>query len=150
MSEQVYAWTFQGGDLKQVVTSVVLVNATAKTLDTVVPTGKRWKLLGVKAINGDDVTRDINVFIYKEPAKTNVLRKLIRIDAVLANGGVCQWPNYHVTTTATTGCNALHQPAEVILAAGNVISVVWATGGASTGATDTDGLVIEYLEIDEP
>jgi len=143
----VLKWTFPGGKLKQEVTSVVLVNNTAKTIDTVVPTGKRWLLLGVKLTNIDDVTRDVSVTLYKEAGKTNVLATLMFVSALAANGAaILMWPNNYVSTTSKIEKSS--DP--ILLVAGNTINVYWATGGASTGATDADGLVIEYLEVDAP
>jgi len=143
VGNQGLSWIFWGGKLVQAVTSIVLVNATAKTQDTTVGTGKRWLLLGIKAVNGDDVTRNITMSIYKEAAKTNLLRNLYYEAAIGANGGVAQWPNCQIQIT-----NYLHNWAPILLEAGNTISVVWASGGASTGSTDADGLVVEYLEVD--
>lgn len=143
----VLAWTFPGGKLKQEVTSVVLVNNTLKVIDTTVPAGKQWKLIGVKALNIDDVDRTVTINVYKEAGKTNLLRELNK-GALGANAGEhLHWPSEGVSTGEADHTS---QWADIPLVPGNTINVQWAAGGASTGATDADGLVIEYLEIDTP
>jgi len=128
--------------LVQAVTSITLVNNTSKTEDVTVPAGKRWRLLGIKITNPDDVQRAISITKYKEAAKTNIIRTLVSY-ATLGAGGEANWPN---SRTALINTNELFH--EEILDAGNIISVTWVTGGASTGGTDADGLVVEYLEVD--
>lgn len=127
-------------------TSVVLVNNTAKTILVTVPVGQRWKLLGVRITNIDDVTRDVTVIIYKEAAKTTILRCLM-LEAALAASAAedLLWPSERIDTDDHIEASNAH---EIILSAGNTIEVVWATGGASTGATDADGLVVDRLEAD--
>ena len=146
MSDQ-FAWTFPAGKHEQEVTSVTLVDNTAKTNDITVPTGKRWLLQRIKVTNCDDVTRDITITLYKEAAKINVLCKLAFKADVAANAAEeMMWPSFRVDTM-----NFWYEAARpLILSAGNTIEVVWATGGASTGATDADGQVVDYLEIDVP
>lgn len=139
-----FVWTFPGGKLKQPVTSLTLVNNTEKVEDIAVPTGKIWVLLSVKARNPDDVTRDISVRTYKEAAKTNQISILTTQTVVPAS--VVQWPN---TDPSSLYRQIPSVPAE-LLAAGNVLEITWAAGGASAGGTDADGLVIAYLEIDAP
>jgi len=133
------AWTFPGGRFEQSVTSVTLVNATGKIVDTVVPAGKLWILVSIKAKNSDDVARVITLYIYKEAAKTNLLR-------VLQNASVNASALLHYPAGAGVDAEEQTNPYP-ILAAGNAISVQWTTGGASTGGTAADGLVIEYLEV---
>lgn len=137
-----FAWTFQGGKLVQAVTSVTLVNNTALTIDITVPTGKRWILLGIKAVNCDDVSRVIVMTKYKESAKTNVV--VLYGSPSVAAGAMVVWP---ATTAASTSRWSASMPGE-ILEPGNTITVQWVAGGVSAGATDADGLVIEYLEVD--
>lgn len=142
MTENQFAWTFPAGNIHQEVTSVPLVNNTELIIDVSVPTGKIWFLLGVKAVNGDDVARDITIVIYKEAAKTNLLKTLNYANT--ADGVSLQWPASNNSATLV----GMYSPQ--ILVAANKISITWAAGGASTGATDADGLIIEYLEIDTP
>lgn len=139
MSERL-AWTFPGGAHEQKVTSVTLVNNTEKTVDTVVPAGKRWILLAVRAVNGDDVQRTVNIYIYKEAAKTNLLRQIF--NGAVGAGAAGQWPGM------LDSVQYQYIWSLVVLEAANAISVVWAAGGASTGAVDADGLIIDYLEVD--
>lgn len=140
-----FVWTFPGGKLKQEVTEIVLVNATALTEDILVPTGKIWILLSIRVVNMDDVTRAFTATKYKEAAKTNAIRRLMSVS--LATGTLGQWPG--AESSATIGQGRPTAPGE-ILVAGNILSCVWASGGASAGSTDVDGLVIQYLEIDAP
>jgi len=129
--------------LRQIVTSVTLVNNTAKTIDTTVPTGKKWRLLNIKATNPDDADRNIQAKIWKEAAKTNYLAflGLAGVSASLAE--TFHVPNHFMDATNMKYLNRK----DFFLDEGNTIEVVWATGGASTGATDADGLIIEVLEI---
>lgn len=136
-----FALVFQGGKLNQQVTSVTLVNNTAKTIDTTVPAGKRWLLLGIKMNNSDSVARDVSMRIYKQAAKTNLVHELGIFSAVAA-GATRVWPN------VVTGVHFSQAWFPIILEAGNTIQTQWATGGASAGGTDADGLVVEELEID--
>jgi len=134
-------WTFLGGKLVQEVTSITLVNNTEK-LETASPgTGKRWLLLGVRMLNPDDVNRVLVIDKYKEAAKTNLVKRLVV--ATLGPAGAMQWP-YGVPTETEKRSGT---PPE-ILEAGNTLEFKWSAGGASTGGTDADGLVVEYLEID--
>lgn len=141
-----FVWTFPGGKLHQEVTSITLVNATTLTEDVVVPAGKMWILLNIKMVNCDDVNRALYVEKYLEAAATNLIKRLI--SKASAAGDRVNWPSVISATEysmPTQGGN----PWE-LCAAGNLLRCVYETGGASTGATDADGLVIEYLEIDEP
>lgn len=134
--------SFPAGKIGQEVTSVTLANNTAKTVDTTVPAGKKWILISIKITNPDDVQRTCSMYKYKEAAKTNVIK--IYDSSAVGAGGTAQHPN---SITGVRTATEFHpQPAE-ILAPGNTISVGWAAGGASSGGTDADGLVIEYLEV---
>lgn len=140
-----FAWTFQGGIPKQEVTSITLVNNVAFTEDVTVPAGKQWLLTNIKIINPDDVTRNISITIYKEAAKTNVLFLLLSAVAFTATS-LRNLPS--AIPAALSPSHNLIPPIELV--AGNVINILWAAGGASTGATDADALVICYKEIDTP
>lgn len=137
-----FAWNFQGGKLNQSVISVTLVNNTAKTIDITVPAGKRWMFLGLKITNPDNVARNINVHLYKEAGKTNLIKRIL-VQTGVAASGERYYPN---SVTATLTVMSFYVP--TFLEGGNTIESVWAAGGASAGGTDADGLVIEYLEID--
>jgi len=144
-----FTWTFPGGKPKQEVTEVVLVNNVQKIIDITVPTGKIWILLRTKIVNCDDVGRNITVSKYKEAGKTNLIASFIRGIAVGASA-VVYIPNPYVQATIASAIpDTILQNPEIFVA-GNTLSITWAAGGASTGATDADGLVIEYLEIDAP
>jgi len=135
-----FAWTFQGGRLVQPVTSVTLANNTALVVDKTVPAGKRWILLGAKMTNPDSVQRNCFMIIYKEAAKTNLLRWLTT--ATVAATSWMQYPN------SNTGTSYLNHPTLIVLDAGNTITFDWNAGGASAGGVDADGLILEYLEMD--
>lgn len=130
-----------GGRLIQKVVSITLVNNVTLNEHVDVPAGKQWLLLAVKAVNGDDVDRAIDITIYKEVAATNLLRRLIYAGTVTPNAHL-QWPSYS-TNVGITSMSAL-----VLLKGGNRIRATFVAGGASTGATDADGLVLEYIEYD--
>lgn len=136
-----HVFMFQGGRIYQSIQSLTLVNNTAKTIDTEIGAYRLW-LTHLKATNPDNVTRDINVEIYKEAAKTNHLRKLT-YQAAVAAGGRIEWPNSITGAADKTG---LYAP--IFLEEFNVLTVVWAAGGASAGATDADGLVIEGMAME--
>ncbi|MFH1327294.1 MAG: hypothetical protein ABIH76_00340 [Candidatus Bathyarchaeota archaeon] len=129
--------------LKQEVTSVTLVNNTAKTEDVTVPQGERWLLLGAKLANPDDVARVVGIDIYKEAAKTNLLRQLFQFSANASTSR--QWPSW---PSGSTSGSCTFQFALVILDAGNTLKCFWEAGGASAGGVDADGLVIEYLKVE--
>lgn len=133
--------TFPGGELKQAVTSIVLVDNVAKTVDTTVPANKMWILITVRLVNGDDVARVCALHKFKESGKTNRIKTYASTS--IAAGAALQFPGG--VDTATSMKN-LAQPE--LFVEGNTLSAIWAAGGASTGSTDADGLVLEYLELD--
>lgn len=133
---------FPGGRHLQAVTSVTLVNNTAKTIDTTVPDGKRWLLLNVRMNNPDDVARTERIWIYKEAAKTNFLRELLDSSINASAGG--SFPSNEMSDVVDMQARGLPP---IILSAGNTIQAYWGAGGASSGGTDADGLVVEYLEL---
>lgn len=134
-------YTFPAGEIVQDVTEVVLVNNTAKIVDYTVPVGSKMLLISVKAVNMDNVTRNILVDVYKEVAKTNLMLRLAVGD--IATTKFIQYPN----TYRPSEVDRVHAPMVLVLTEGNTISVTWAAGGASAGATDADGLVITGLEV---
>ena len=143
MTDDVFAWNFPGGRLVQVVRSITLVNNTQKIEDVTVPSGERWLLLGVKMANMDDVDRVVSVEIYKEAAKTNLLRSLMYFTcATLKIRQFPSWPSGGISGSST------FQYAPVVLEAGNTLSCIWEAGGASAGVVDVDGLVVEYLKVE--
>lgn len=128
------------GAQKQEVISVTLVNNVTKIIDTTVPSGKRWVVLAVKMINADDVARACIMRLFKEAGKTNLLEQL---QSISKNAGVAAyWP-----TLATSGGIGTRGDHLIVLAPGNVIECTWSGGGASSGGTDADGLVIQVLEF---
>ena len=138
----VIAWTFPAGKLWQDVTSVTLVNNTAKTVDIVSKNHKRILILNIKATNPDNVARDITLTKYKETAKTNIIKTLYTVSRNA--GATLNWPN---SIAAEIGTDP-RMASPCILEYTNKIAVVWGAGGVSAGGVDADGLVVEYLELD--
>ena len=139
-----FAFTFPGGQLKQEVTSLTLVNNTAKTVDITVPADKRWKFNMLKVVNVDNVNRAVTFTLYKEVGKTNIIQ--ILWTKTVTAGAALVWPL--AATPAADNTMPFPMTDGLIMNAGNTISIVFATGGASAGATDADGIVADYLEID--
>lgn len=137
-----FSWTFPGGRLVQDVQSLTLVNNTQKTLQVAPGAYKRYIILNVKAVNCDDVARNITATKYQDAAKTIVVKTLYTV--ARNAGSTFNWPN---STTGEVGTCPMSCKSE-ILENPNVLQISWSAGGASTGATDADGLVIEYLEMD--
>lgn len=133
--------TMLGGRLVQDIQSVTLLNNTTHYQHTSVPANKRWILLGVRAVNGDNVARAMAIEVYDVVARTNMLRRLAYHGGILTTAAL-QWPSYGVDT-GTTNHYGL-----VILGENNTITATWVAGGASGGSVDADGLVLEYIEID--
>jgi len=132
----------QGGRLVQKVVSITLVNNVTLNEHVDVPANKRWVILGIRAVNCDDVNRAMAFEVYKEAAGTNLLRRLTYNTGILANGAALQYPSYGTDTGST------NHYGPVILQGGNRITTIFVAGGASTGGTDADGLIVEYLEYD--
>lgn len=129
------------GHLVQSVTKITLVNNTQLITDLTVPAGKRWRLLNIIAHNPDDVDRGIDMWKYVEAAKTNLIKRY-QFRTVGASEYI-NWPGMGDTYEWPP-----HGNVPEILDEGNTISIVHYAGGASTGGSRNDGLVIEYLEID--
>lgn len=136
---EVFAWVFQGGNLEQDVTSVALTASTGKTIDSAVPTGKRWIVESIKICNADTGNnRTITVYFFKEAAATNLIGTL---GAFNTAASTCY------TTKRFSGDQdelALPFP----LKGGNIIRITWSAGSGGSGTT-ADGLVICYRELDE-
>lgn len=124
-----FSWVLPGGEIINPTENVTLVNNTAKTVLKTVPAGKRWFLYSVRAYNGDDVQR--NILIYIRDAADETLHELIADAAV----GATSW-----SAQKELSC-------PIPLKAGYDIVYVYATGGASTGGTGK--AVAEILEITE-
>lgn len=132
-------WT--KGKLVQPITSVTLVNNTEKIIDKTVPSHKRWLLLSVKMVNCDNVARTLSIQKWKEAAITNHIKTLTT--AATAAAARLQYPN-----SSNNLWDYSPLPQLEILSAGNTLRFIWGAGGVSAGATDADGLVIEYLEVE--
>lgn len=130
------------GKISVSVTSITLVNNTAKTVDLSTSSGKRRRLLSVSATNPDDVNRQFYLTHYKEGGKTTKIQILLDVAALAASGGRVEWPN--TMTDQEDNSPAWHP---VITLPSHVWSAIWEAGGASAGGTDADGLICVYLEI---
>lgn len=140
--KNVLALTFPAGAKKIAVTSITLVNATSKTQDVTVPSGKRWILLGIEITNPDSVNRAVTINHYKEAAKTNFVEFMGYL-AALGSLGRYHIPNTITGTSDVTHGRRLPKPMDP----GETIEIIWSSGGASAGGTNAAGLVVEYLEL---
>jgi len=92
-------------------------------------------------MNPDTAARNINIYIYKESGKTNLLEILRNPISVSAGGNVI-WPSYSTSPAESAWWH------DIILSNGNTISITWSAGAGAGGGPDADGLVITYEEID--
>jgi hypothetical protein len=128
------------GTVENRVTSLTLVNNTAKEVLFTVPAGERWMLISAKYTNPDDVNRAVTLELHKEAAKTNYIKKY---QSGTVNAGAIQ--QYPSGALANTTQNQSAIPYE-LLGAGNTLRLYFAAGGASAGGTDADGIVITVLK----
>ncbi len=133
---------FLGGKKVVKIASVTLANDTLLSHLVTVPKGKRWLLLGLHQVNPDNVDRACSVYLWNEAAKTSLITLLLG-NTVLTTAKQA-WPNVFYNS----GINQASGWHPRILEAGYTLEFEWSAGGASTGATDADGQVVEYLEID--
>lgn len=136
----VLAYTFPSGTPTADEYSITLVNNTAKTQDVTVPANELWVLQSVKITNPDDVTRNVTITLWNEAAKTNKI-------LVLDSQNIATTDRLQIPSNDDHAYNFSNASKDFVLAAGMTIEVVWAAGGASTGATDADGLVIFYRKL---
>jgi hypothetical protein len=140
LGNNVLALTFPGGNFVTDIDSITLANNTLLNHDIIVPVGKRWVLLSIKAMNPDNVNRDISFNIYNEAAATNLAKHLDT--RTIATTAQMYWPN-----NGTGGEDRSNIPHLVIMSGGQLLRIIFAAGGASAGGTDADGVVITYLEL---
>ena len=142
----------EDGKIIHDVTSLTLVNNTAKTLNIVAPVGKKWLVVSIKVTNPDDQARTVYGILWKEAANTNKVMGLFYKADLAASGEICS-PSYSPTAIGAYQS----QGGLPILLKGRTASgatddteivITWATGGASAGGTDADGLVVTALELD--
>lgn len=148
MVDIVFAETFMGGILKYNITSVVLVNNTAKTIDISVPVGMRWRILHAKQVNDDNVDRAADVNIFDVAAATNMLDTLIKANTLTKSGGRQDWPSdAHADADENNGRQPVILDGADPISSSPIIRFYWAAGGASAGSTDADGCVLIILEM---
>lgn len=138
--KEVFAQIFPSGSIEQSVTSITLVNNTAKTQDITVPADERWSVESILAINADNVDRAISVKVFKTASKSILLRYIANVSVTTLQR--LMLPNNSAATTQSYGWQA-----GMTLEEGNTIEVIWAAGGASAGSVDADGLVICYRKL---
>jgi hypothetical protein len=135
-------YVFQGGYKKNNITSVVLVNNTAKTLDLTPGDGKRWQLLSARMVNIDDVNRNLSAAHYAEAAATNMLSQWCINTAISQNNGM-HFPNVSYSDKK----ELLGSVVPVIIEDTEMVRFTWNAGGVSAGGTDADGLICQVMEI---
>lgn len=139
--DKVFAETFPSGQVLADVTALTLVNNTSKTVDVLVPTDCLWVLEQIKITNPDNVNRAVTVRLYKEAAKTNLIAGLGAV--TLATTVTLLLPNNTPAADTTVDSNIRGR----VLGGGFTIELGWATGGASAGGTDADGIVVMYRKL---
>lgn len=135
------AWMVPGGELVTVLTSVTLVNNTAKNTDETVPAGERWLLLGARLANPDDVVRNVAIYIYD--VDDNLVHKLLSHSNLGASSAAyVQWPNL------VPNVYDQHQSWwPVVLDPGDYIRYRHEAGGASAGGgPDADAGIARVLK----
>jgi len=142
MSNPMLTPIYPGGNLINEVTSVTLVNNTAKTVDFTVPSFIRVIIKSIKVTNPDDVDRVVTFNLFLEAGKTNNLA-FLQSASVGAGFNPLHWPTLD---SGTTLMRKVFSPG-LLMNPGNTISVVWAAGGVSAGGVDADGHVIRFLRM---
>lgn len=123
------------------ITEVVLVNATTKTIDLSPGAGIRWEVLFIKQVNGDDVNRDCNIQ-HMTAAAAARLKQIVQ-NNTLATTELQMYPSTAHASGQEIGGSAKRP---FLVEGTEIIRFIFTTGGASTGATDADGIVVEALE----
>jgi len=126
--------------LYQARSSVTLQNDTTKTLYVTVPQGKKWFVYGVMMYNGDNIARDMKVWI--ADGSNNILHRLGNASSVDA-GGSREMLGYVSTGVSWYGINVTPIP----IKGGNKLVLIWSAGGASSGGTAY--YCITYEEVPE-
>ena len=142
MANDVVAWTFPAGSYVADVRDITLVNNTVLSVTlSVTDALTQYRILNVKAVNCDDVARNIAIVKYSEAAKINVVKNL---DSIARNAGsVLNWPNTNTGAVATTPSGIKPE----LLVSPAVLVVIFSAGGVSAGGSDDDGVVFEYLRM---
>lgn len=132
------------------IVSVTVVNNTTYTRDITVPAGQRWRLLWSTLRNPDDVTRNAQINLFLEAAKTNHIAFLAYYNALdAASIQALHVPANKFSTEASDivyrflGLTAY--PIE--LEAGWTLEYQLEAGGASAGGTDADGIIYVYKRV---
>lgn len=119
--------------------SVSLSNNTTKSLILTVPKGKIWRVYAIYMHNGDDVSRNLSVFILN--GNNNIVHKLAYASGVGA-GVTREMLGYIPSSVSEYGCVP-----PVIIKGGNKLKLNWAAGGTSSGGTAY--YCVTYEEIPE-
>lgn len=133
--KKVFAETYPSGYIVTSINSVTVANNTAKSETFTVPDDTVWVVDSIRAVNPDDVARDIYIRWFKESALTNKISNLMF--GASGAGGDIVWPN-----TAAIGASYNENPPSIVMSAGETIEIYFAAGGASTGGTLANSIVI--------
>lgn len=125
-------FSFPAGFYSDNVTSIVLVNNTAKTQFLTVPTGKAWMILGGIVHNGDDVARNVSVVIR---TSSDVWLQVLYDATSVAAGAEKQFPTSDMAD-GSVGPSAY----PVMAFSGEKVKFTYAAGGASAGGTENSYL----------
>jgi len=107
--------------------STTLVNNTTKTITLTVPNGKIWFVHQIMMHNGDDVSRNMDVFVYDDSG--NILHTPASASAVGA-GERREMLGFLGTSPASYG-----NQNGFIVKGGNKLGLRWVAGGTSSGGT---------------
>lgn len=121
--------------------SVTLANNTAKTVSVTVPEEEEWAVQSILMRNPDDVARACNVQL-KTPSMggtNHMVGKLVDGENAVA----AAWVSYPSLAYATA--KELNFAGGLFVApAGSLIYFDWAAGGASSGGTVSNGILIQF------
>jgi len=123
------------------ITSLTLVNNTAKTIDITCGANNRWILKSILQKNCDDIQR--NCYVTHKTAAGITIVFLIQGNALVALAEQ-NWPSLALVDLTEVGNPGF----DYILEATEFIRLAWDAGGASTGATDADGVIVQVMEMD--
>jgi len=133
--KKVFAETYPSGYIVTSVNAVTVVNNTGKTEKFTVPDDTVWVVDSIRAVNPDDVARDIYIRWWKESALTNKISNL-------SYGGAGAGGDIVFPSVSSIGVAYNENPTPIVMGAGETIEVYFSAGGASTGGTLANGVVI--------
>lgn len=138
--KKVFAETFPMGYIAHQVESVALVNNTEKTIEYTCPDDTVIEIISIYATNPDDVARDVGMTLFTDSGLGTVAAQLMYASGVPASSWVT-FPNNDDQSFTYRNHKVL------LIRSGETIQIRWKAGGASSGGTDADGLVIRYRKL---